>query len=119
MKSVRGIILALGILSFVTLCCADTLLNKKTGRVVSIGLAKIEKEIIHWSSCNSKAPSKDYSVLRYTVIPGNNCIAPMALPKTGSSLPLIGALGLLFVIVSLVMRLCRRVFLHSAFPPGA
>src|SRR5579862_1185095 len=106
MNKVRNTIAVVAFLSFSALTSADTLLNKKTGLAVGVGTATIENQTIHWHPCFAASPT-NYSAKQYTVVRGNNCIPPAALPKTGSSLPLIGTLGFVFFASGLVMAVRR------------
>src|SRR4051812_39646920 len=106
----RPIAVVLGIiLSCNMLCIADSLVNKKTGHVVSLGTANIENRTIHWLPCFAPSEAKNYSTLKFKVIPGTNCEASAELPKTASPLPLMGFLGLVLVALSFAMRTLRRV----------
>lgn len=92
------------------LASADTLINKKTGRPVSIGTGIIENRTIHWTPCHvpkTMAP-KDYLVRDYRVIAGDNCDVSFALPKTGSSLPLIALLGSVLFCIGLILTFFAR-----------
>lgn len=116
---IRRIIVCLVILGCAALYGADTLVNKKTGRVVDLGRAKVERQTIHWSPCDEAGESKDYPTRLYQVVKGENCNIGQ-LPKTGTSLPLIGMLGALFLAAGLLVRLFRMLWgdLRRTGPAG-
>jgi len=104
MNRVLRIVLAVALLSYAMLSFGDTLYTKK-GKLVSAGNARIEGEVIHWTPCNGKS-STDYSVNEYEIELGDNCRMPIfaRLPATGSSLPLIGVIGLGFLLLGAFLK---------------
>jgi len=104
MRRVLRIIIAFVLLSSAALSFADTLVDRKTGRVVGVGNAVIENQIIHWTPCHAKGGAQaNYSLRKYKVIQGDNCNIAQ-LPQTGSPLPLIAGFGLLLFAIGLIMR---------------
>jgi LPXTG-motif cell wall-anchored protein len=112
MKRLWKTIITAALLSCAALSFADTLINRKTGRTVGVGTATIENQIIHWTACHQSTATTNYTLQEYKVIQGDNCDIQQ-LPKTGSSLPLIAALGLAFFAVGLVMYVRSRALCHD------
>jgi LPXTG-motif cell wall-anchored protein len=106
------------LLGYAASSTADTLINKKNGQIVDVGTAKIDKTVIHWTSCRPHTSTRDYAVQDYAVAVGDNCNIGQPLPKTGSSVPLIGALGLALFTIGVLMSTCRKLYHLMAGGPG-
>lgn len=109
MQKVCKAMLLAALFGYAASSTADTLINKKNGQIVDVGKAKIEKQVIHWTPCRPPTSMVDYAAQDYKVVTGNNCDIPYALPKTGSSVPLIGALGTALFTIGFLMFTCRKL----------
>ena len=112
MRTLSKILIAITLLGAGSILSADSLINKKTGRVKDLGHAKIEEGIIHWTPCFSETAT-NYRADEYRVLPGENCLPQDGrLPQTASPLPLIGVLALVFVATGLAMLIFGKTLRH-------